>query len=87
MIVQNRLFLLGNKPVVARNQRVVLVDFAVARPPVIELGTGDTQPADETGQRQLGALVNRAQEIDDDIPKIVGHPAAVQGPQAIFLRR
>jgi hypothetical protein len=73
--------------VVARNLRVVLVDFAVARPPVIELGTRDAEPADQTGQRQLGALVQRGQEVDDDIAEVVGTQRRFRGPQVFFLRR
>lgn len=76
---QDRLFLLGEQPVGARNQRVVLVDSAVARPPIVELGTRDAEPANETAQRQLGALVQRGKEVDDDRAAAPFSPSGAPG--------
>jgi hypothetical protein len=40
--------LLGCEPVIARHERVVLIDLAVALSPVEELASSDAEPADES---------------------------------------
>lgn len=77
MEVEDRLLLLGLQPMVAREERVVLVDLAEALAPVVELAFGDLQPGDEAALRDLGLVGPSADKIDDGIAGVVGNPGAV----------
>jgi hypothetical protein len=63
--------------VVAWYQRVVLVGFAEAVFPVLELALGQTDPDDEATGRQAGLVAPGADEVDDGVACIVGDPAAL----------
>jgi hypothetical protein len=49
--VDNRLALGLIDPVIAWNERIVLIGFAVALGPVVELAARDAEPADESLRR------------------------------------
>jgi hypothetical protein len=54
----------------------VLVDFAVAFFPVIELAAAQLDPAEKATDSDLGLVAPAADEIDELIPDIVGNPAS-----------
>src|SRR5262249_1619532 len=81
----DRAFLLLVKPVVPRHPGVVLVDLPEALAPVMELASGDAQPAHEALLGDLGLLTPGADEIDDRVARVGGRPAAVQiSPSSFF---
>jgi hypothetical protein len=65
MEVDDGLPLLGGEPVVARDQRVVLVGLAVPLAPGEELPPGDADPADEPIGRDLCLLRPLPDEVND----------------------
>ena len=69
--------LVVGKPVVAGDEGVMLVDFAEALFPVVELAGGKSDPGEEATSRDVGLVAPVADEIDDGVAGIVGHPAAV----------
>jgi hypothetical protein len=54
----------------------VLVDFAVALAPVVELAGAQLDPVEETAGRDLGLVAPGADEVDELIANIVGNPAS-----------
>jgi len=54
----------------------VLVDFAVAFLPVVELAGAQLDPAEETAGRDLGLVGPGADEVDELIADIVRNPAS-----------
>jgi hypothetical protein len=56
----DRTLLLVEQPVIARDERVVLVGFAVALAPLEELAAGDPEPRDEAVDGDLGLVVEDA---------------------------
>ena len=65
------------EPVVARHQGVVLVDFAEAVFPVVELAGSDAEPGGEATSRDVGLVAPVADEINDGVAGVVGNPAAL----------
>src|SRR5262249_13924676 len=56
-----------------------------ARPPIVELAGGEAQPADESSQRDLGALGPVPEEVDDGVAGVVGNPDSGQSPPSSFF--
>src|SRR5947208_15387277 len=75
------------QPEIAGNPAVVLVHFAVALPPVVELAGGHIEPPNEPPGADLGLLRPAPDEIHDLIPRIVRDPAPGQSTQCLFLAR
>jgi hypothetical protein len=69
--------LVAGEPVVARNERVVFVDFAETLLPVVELAGADAEPADEATRRDLRLVAPVADEVNDGVAGVVGDPAAL----------
>jgi hypothetical protein len=61
------------QPEIAGNPTVVLVHFAVAFPPVVELAGSDVEPTDEP-PGNLSLLRPAPDEIHDLVPRIVRNP-------------
>jgi hypothetical protein len=61
---------------VARHPGVVLVDFAVAFFPVVELAGAQADPAEKAADRDLGPVGPGIDEIDEVVARIVRDPAA-----------
>jgi hypothetical protein len=74
--VEDRLLLPGFQPIVAGDQRVVLVDLAVALPPIVKLARAQREPTDEPFDGQLGAIRPMVDEVDDLVAGVVGNPAS-----------
>jgi hypothetical protein len=55
----------------------VLVDFAVAFFPVMELAGAQRDPVEETAGRDLGLVAPGADEVDELIANVVGNPASL----------
>jgi hypothetical protein len=70
------LFFVVGKPMIAWHPGVVLIDFAEAAFPVVELAGADADPAEKTRDRNLGLVAPRANEIDDLVARVVGRPDA-----------
>ena len=70
-------FLLFGKPVVAWHPGIVLVDFAIAFSPVVELAGAQRDPVEETAGRDLGLVAPGADEVDELIANVVGNPASL----------
>jgi hypothetical protein len=85
MEVENGVFLPVGEPMVARQPAVVLVDLAVAFPPVEELAPRDADPGDQARAGQFGLLGPGADVIDDGVAGVVGNPGAVQGSPRLFF--
>ncbi len=81
------LFLVVGEPVVARHPGVVLVDLAEALFPVVELAGADADPGQEATDGDLRLVAPVADEIDDVVAGVVGHPAAVQISPRLFFSR
>jgi hypothetical protein len=69
------LFVVG-EPVVARHPGVVLVDFAEAMLPVVELARTDADPGQEATDGNIRLVAPNPDEIDQLIAGVVGDPAA-----------
>src|SRR5215471_1811253 len=74
------------QPEIAGNPAVVLVHFAVAFPPVVELAGGDVEPLDEPPGADLGPLRPAPDEIYDLVPRIVRNPDPGQSSPSVFFR-
>ena len=55
--------------------------------PSLELAGADADPGHEPRQGNLGLVAPGADEIDDLIARVVGHPAAYQVSPRLFLAR
>src|SRR5215470_9820664 len=73
------------QPEIAGNPAVVLVHFAVAFPPVVELAGRDVEPFNEPPGADLGLLRPAPDEIHDLVPRVVRYPDAGQSPPSVFL--
>jgi hypothetical protein len=85
MEVDDGLLLPVFQPPVPGNLAVVLVDFAVPLPPLVELALGDAQPTDQPLGRDLGARGPMVDVVDNGVTGIVGDPGAVQSPPSSFF--
>src|SRR5258708_1794598 len=74
------------QPEISGNPTVVLVHFAVAIPPVVELAGGDVEPLNEPPGADLGFLRPAPDEIHDLIPRVVRNPDAGQSSPMVFSR-
>jgi hypothetical protein len=83
--VKDGFFLPILQPPIAWDQRIVLVGQAVARAPVVELARGDSQPCDESLDRNLGADGPVANVIDDRVANVMGDPGAGQSSPSSFF--
>jgi hypothetical protein len=63
--------------VIARHQGIVLVDFAEAFLPVVELAMANAEPADEATSRNVGFVAPIADEVNDRVAGVVGDPSAL----------
>ena len=73
------------QPKVPGNPTVVLVDLAVALPPVVELAGRDAEPPDEPPGADLGLLRPAPDEIHDLVPHVVRHPDPGQSSPRLFF--
>ncbi len=73
------------QPEIAGNPAVVLVDLAVALPPVVELTGRDAEPLDEPPGADLGLLRPAPDEIHDLVPHIVRDPDPGQSSPRLFF--
>jgi hypothetical protein len=55
----------------------VLVDFAEAFLPVVELAGADADPGEEATDGDVGLVAPAPDEIDDLVARVVGNPAAL----------
>jgi hypothetical protein len=62
---------------VARHESIVLVDFAEALFPIVELAGADADPGKEATSGDLRLVAPVADEIDDLVAVVVGDPAAL----------
>src|SRR4029450_13232968 len=75
------------KPVIAWNEDVMFVGFAVAIPPLVILGAGKVHPAHQVQWADLGACREPLDEVDDIVTSVVGNPASAQlSPSSFFVR-
>jgi len=70
-------FLFLGEPVVAWHPGIVLVDFAVALLPIVELAGTQFDPAEEAADGDLGLVAPGADEVHKLIADIVGNPASL----------
>ncbi len=75
------------QPMIARHQRIVLVDLAEALLPIVKLAGADADPADKTCFRNLGLAIPEVDEINNGITGIVRNPAAFQVSPSSFFKR
>ena len=70
---------------IARHPGVVLVDFAKAGFPVVELAGADADPGEEAAEGDLSFVGPGANEIDDVVAAVVRHPTFGQiSPSSFF---
>src|SRR5581483_6376794 len=69
------------------NLTVVLVHFAVAIPPVVELAGGDVEGLDEPPRAGLSFLPPAPEEIHDLVPRVLQNPGPRRVPQALSFFR
>jgi len=62
---------------IAWHQGVVLVDFAEAFAPIVELAIADADPGGEATSRDVGLVAPIADEVNDGVAGIVGDPSAL----------
>jgi len=55
----------------------VLVDFAVAFLPVLELAGAQLDPVEEAAVGDLGLVAPATDEVDEVVADVVGNPASV----------
>ena len=65
------------EPVIARNPTVMLIDFAVTLPPLVECPFRDFHPAENLLGGLLGTLLPVVDVIHDGIASLVGNPNSV----------
>src|SRR5438309_2788903 len=63
----------------------MLIDFAVALSPAIELAGCDVEPPDEPPGADLGLLRPAPDEIHDLVPRIMRNPDSGQSSPTLFL--
>jgi hypothetical protein len=73
----NAFLLIVTEPVVAGHPGVVLVDFAEAVFPVMELAGADADPTEEATGGDVRFVAPGADKIDEGVTSIVGDPAAL----------
>ena len=73
------------EPPVAGNPAVMLVDLAVALPPVIELALADAEPPDDLLGRDLRSVRPIANVINDVVASVVGNPGSSQSSPSTFF--
>jgi hypothetical protein len=61
---------------IARHEGVVLVDFAEALLPVMELAGADADPVEEATSGGVRLVAPVSDEIDDGVAGVMGNPAA-----------
>jgi hypothetical protein len=75
------------QPMIARDERVVLVGLAVALLPVVIFGAGEPDPGDQLQGADRGARRPALNEIDDHVADVVGDPTGRQiSPSSLFKR-
>ena len=78
----------GLEPVVAGDEAVVFVGFAVAFAPVVILGAADAQPVDEPQGPKAAALAAPCvDEVDHLVSDVVRGPGIAQGSPRLFFKR
>jgi hypothetical protein len=81
------LFLVVGEPVIAWHPGVVLVDFAEAAFPVVELAGADAEPGQEATDGDIRLVAPGPDEVDELIAGVVGNPAAFQISPSSFFKR
>ena len=76
MEVDDRILFPLLEPVIAGNEHVVFVGFAVAIPPLVILRAGEFHPAHQAQRADLGAGREPLDEVDDIVAGVVGNPAS-----------
>jgi len=71
-------FFVVGEPVVAWDPGIVLVDFALALFPVVELGSAQADPAEEAADGDVGLVSSGVDEIDEVVAGVMRHPALGQ---------
>ena len=64
------------EPMIAGNEHVVFVDFAVAIPPLVILRAGEFHPAHQAQRADFAAAREPLDEVDDIVTGVVGNPAS-----------
>ena len=73
------------EPMIARHPGIVFVDFAEALDPVVILTARDADPGDEARDRDVGFVGPGADEIDEQVARVMGDPTFVQGSPRLFF--
>jgi hypothetical protein len=85
MKADNGLVLPVIQPEIAGNPAVVLIDLAIALPPVVELAGGDVEPRDELPGADLGLLRPAPDKINNLVPRVVRDPDSGQSSPISFF--
>jgi hypothetical protein len=75
--VANAFLLVGDKPVIAWDPGVVLVDLAETLDPIVVLAGADADPGQKVRRGDVALVGPGADEIDDLVAGVVGDPAAL----------
>ena len=70
------LFFPSLEPMIAGNEQVVLVDFAVAIPPLVILRDGEFNPAQQAQRADFAACREPLDEVDEIVTDVVGNPVS-----------
>jgi hypothetical protein len=73
------------EPPVAGNPAIMLVDLAIALPPVIELALAQADPLNELLGRDLRPIRPIANVVDDLVTGVVGNPGSRQSSPSTFF--
>ena len=73
------------EPPVAGNPAIMLVDLAIALPPIIELALAQADPLNELLGRDLRPVRPIANVVDDSIASVVGNPGSGQSSPSTFF--
>src|SRR3990172_10574183 len=77
VVVEDRPFLQRFEPPVSRHAAVVLVGFAVAAFPVVELALGQVEPSQDALRRHVHTLRPTVHVVHDFVACVVGNPNSV----------
>ena len=73
---------------IARDEGVVLVGFAVAFAPVVKLGAGNAHPAHDLEWAEAGTWsAPLGNKVDHLVASVMGCPNILQGSPRLFFRR
>lgn len=78
--------LIVGEPMIAWHPGIVFVDLAEACEPILVLASADAEPGDEACDWDVGFIGPGADEIDDLVACIVGHPTIGQGSPRFYFK-